>query len=477
MRFGEGEILDDFQPDIDPALPTRPRPTQAAAPAPAPDPEPELAPPVPMLPAKRQTRPLKPQPGAARLKLRPLQQVIRDSTARFKVPCVHRRFGKTVNALDWLIDVCVPGGCDLPNPRAYYEATTYKAAKMIAYDILKDLVKGMNVKLSEYELSCTFKDTGAKLQFLSSTQYQAHRGIYLDRICMDEASLQPPSAWTMVFRPAMSDRPGSQAMFISTPQGKGFFYKLWKHAKTAPDWESWLYTVDDTGVIPAAELRDLRATMPEHQYKQEMLCDFDIARMGAFFGGQMNTMDEAGRLRKLDYAQELPVVASWYLPKTDGAVVLFWQQAGDNLHCIDAIWKQQTTIPELVREVAAKPFDVQRNYVSAKAEVDHYASRISQARGLGLRFKLAQELPLMDGIYAAKPLLERASFDSDKCEDVTEALRQYHAEYDEVRECFEEKPFADWTADFAGSLVTFATAHNPRRSDWTKPLVYPRRAA
>ena len=474
MRFGEGEILDDGLPDIDPALPTRPRTKKAAAPAPAP--EPELAPPVPMLPPKRTARPLKPGRAPERLKLRPLQQVIRDSTARFKVPCVHRRFGKTVESMDWLIDCCVPGGCDLPNPRAYYVATTYKAAKLIGWTILKDLVKDMNVKLSEWELSCYFKDTGAKLQFLSSTQYQSHRGIYADRICLDEASLQPPSAWTMVFRPALADRHGL-AQFISTPQGKGFFYKLWKHAKTAENWESWLYTVDDTGIIPEDELKDLRATMPAHQYKQEMLCDFDIARMGAFFGAQMNSMDDAGRIRKVEFIPELPVVASWYMPKTDGAVVLFFQQAGEDLHCIDAIWKQQTTIAELAREVSEKPFQVQRNYASAKNEVDHYASRISQARGMGLRFKLANELPLMDGIYAAKPLLERAHFDETLCEDTTEALRQFHSTYDEVRECFEEKPFQDWTQDFAGALITFAAAHNPRRSDWSKPLNYPNRRA
>ena len=86
MRFGEGELLDDFEP-VDPALPTRPRATKKTAAAPAPEPEP-LPPPVPMMPAKpRQARPRKP---FERLKLRPLQQVIRDSTARFMVPCVHR---------------------------------------------------------------------------------------------------------------------------------------------------------------------------------------------------------------------------------------------------------------------------------------------------------------------------------------------------------------------------------------------------
>ena len=469
MRFGEGEILDDFERVTDPALPTRPRPartlpvTKAAKP---PAPEPMPAPPQ-AKPARMNQPTPKPEPPLERITLRPWQGIVRKSPARFLVPCTHRRAGKTINALDWLIDTCI--NCPLERPRAYYVATTMKAAKMIAWDILRGLVAGMNVKLSEYELTCTFRENGAKLQFLSSTQYQSHRGIYADAICMDEASLQPPSAWTMVFRPALADRLG-KALFISTPQGKGFFYKLWKHGQTAENWASWLYTVADTGLIPEDELIDLRATMPDHQYRQEMLCDFDVARMGAYFGSAMNAMDDAGRLRAVAYDQELPVYASWFLPKSDGAVVTFWQQARDEMRCIDAIWKQQTTMPELVEEVVNKPFDVARNYVSKKHELDHFASRISQARGLGLRFQLTDELPLIDGIWMAKPLLERAHIDTVNCEDVSEAFRQYHAEWDEVREKFEDAPFSDWTENFAGSLITLAASHNPRRSNWNKPL-------
>ncbi len=409
-----------------------------------------------------------------RLTLRPWQETVRTSTARFKVPCTHRRAGKTVNALDYLIETCLE--CPLENPRAYYVATTMKAAKMIAWDILRGLVQGMNVKLSEYELTCRFNDNGAKLQFLSSTQYQSHRGIYADAICMDEASLQPPSAWTMVFRPALSDRWAADnrygtALFISTPQGKGFFYKLWKHAKTSESWESWLYDVTATGLIPEQELIDLRATMPAHQYRQEMLCDFEVARMGAYFGEAMNEMDDAGRLRAVSYIEGLPVYASWYLPKTDGAVITFWQQAGEDMHCFDVVYEQQTTMPKLVEKVYNKPFNVARNYISKKHEIDHFASRISQARGLGLRFKLTDELPLIDGIWMAKPLLERTHIDTQNCEDVGEAFRQFHAEYDELREVYEDKPFSDWTGDFAGSLITLAASHNPRRGDWSKPLL------
>ena len=215
--------------------------------------------------------------------------------------------------------------------------------------------------------------------------------------------------------------------------------------------------------------------MPEHHWRQEFLCDWRVARRGAFFGPELNAMDSDGRIGKVPLVEGLPVVASWWLPKTDSSVILFWQQAGDELHLVDSIWKQQTSIQALAAEIANKPFDVSINYASMYNQVDHYASRLSQARGLGYRFKLVKALPQIEGVYAAKPMLARTRIDEGTNEDAAEAFRQHHAVYDDLKQCYEEKPFEDWTADFAGALTTFATAHNPRRSNWDVPLVYPNR--
>ena len=454
MRFTDREdSLDDWDEEKDLALPTRPRTRKRTKPAP---PEP---------------------PPASRLKLRPLQQLIRDDKARFRTPVVHRRWGKTVMAIDWLVEVCEQ--CKLDNPRVYFLAPTYKAAKNIAWQMVRDLTAHVpGIKLNEWELSATFPANNAKLQLLSCVNFQRHRGIYADAVVFDEVPLLPPSAWTMVFRPALSDRLG-RAMFIGTPAGRGWQYRLYLRGldPEAEAWSSWLYTVDDTDIIDAAERADLQATMPSHEFRQEFLCDWNVAHRGAFFGRELNTMDELGRIREVAWEPELPVISSWFLPKTDSAVVAFFQQVGDQLHCIDTIWKQQTSIAELCKEVSAKPYEIDRHYAPARAQVDHYASRLSQARGMGLRFILSRELPLIDGIYASKPLLENMHIDLEHCEDFAEALRQYHATYDEVRQVYQEKPQEDWTGDFAGALNTLAAAHNPRRSDWTKPLIYPGRAA
>ena len=43
------------------------------------------------------------------------------------------------------------------------------------------------------------------------------------------------------------------------------------------DWFSCLYRADETDIIPKGELEQLRATLPESVYRQEMLCDWSAA--------------------------------------------------------------------------------------------------------------------------------------------------------------------------------------------------------
>ncbi|KKK48935.1 hypothetical protein LCGC14_3140130, partial [marine sediment metagenome] len=75
-----------------------------------------------------------------RLELRPLQKLIREDTARFKNAILHRRFGKSMMAVDWLVDVCETSKDE--NPRCYFLAPTYRAAKAIAWQMFLDLTEG-----------------------------------------------------------------------------------------------------------------------------------------------------------------------------------------------------------------------------------------------------------------------------------------------------------------------------------------------
>jgi hypothetical protein len=67
------------------------------------------------------------------------------------------------------------------------------------------------------------------------------------------------------------------AWWFSTPAGKNGFWQLYNRGLDKlrhPDWRSWHFTSYDNPHIPASELDEMRQTMTERAYRQEILADF-----------------------------------------------------------------------------------------------------------------------------------------------------------------------------------------------------------
>ena len=397
---------------------------------------------------------------------RPLQGEILKDPSRFKTVVVHRRWGKTEMAIKWLIDVARE--CTLPDPRVYYLGTTMKGVKNVCWHMVKQLAP--ECKFDAWALSATFPN-GAMLQLVSATNWQGHRGIYADALVVDETDLIPPSAFNAVFRPALSDRAG-KAMFIGTPLGKGHLFQRFQNAEKSPNWKSWRYSCRDTDIIDPVELADLEATMPSADWRREFMVDFDAPTAGAYYANEVEALRVAGRIATVKRDASKPVTASWFFHKTDSVVITLWQHVGEDLHCFDAIWEQQTSMAQLARRLLKLPFSIERHFAPGSAR-EARGSRLSQARAEHLKMRTAPALDHMDRISLTKPVLARCRFDEEKCSDVIEGLRQYRTEYLELKRTQDIKPVLDWSFEHAGSVEAFTTAYNPRRSDWSTPIRYP----
>jgi hypothetical protein len=79
-------------------------------------------------------------------------------------------------------------------------------------------------------------------------------------------------------------------------------------------------------------------------------------------------------------------------------------------------------------------------------------SRIETARGMGLNFSVAKQLPVMDGIEAVRQVLSVAWFDKEKCGNGLSCLWGYQREFDDARSCFKDKPLHDWTSHGADAF-------------------------
>lgn len=96
-------------------------------------------------------------------------------------------------------------------------------------------------------------------------------------------------------------------------------------------------------------------------------------------------------------------------------------------------------------------------------------SRIETARGLGLNFITAPQLPVADGIEAVRQVLGAAWFDRERCGQGLQSLWAYQREWDDVRGCFKPHPLHDWTSHGADAM-RYAAVGFRRPDTGFKPL-------
>jgi hypothetical protein len=349
--------------------------------------------------------------------------------------------------------------CKEPNPRGAYIAPFYKQAKNVAWDYLRQFTQDIpGVKFNQSELKVDFPN-GARIQLYGGDNPDSLRGIYLDCCVMDEYAQCPPRLWTEVLRPALADRKGS-ALFIGTPYGRGnAFYDLYQLADKTNDWYRALLTANDTGVIDPDELQAAKDAMSDEEFNQEFLCSWDAAIRGAFFGKAMDLATAEGRITKVPYDETMQVITAWDLGINDATAIWFAQMVGSEIRFIDYQEYQGMSIPAIIRELDKKPYRYSRHIAPHDIKVRELGtgtSRWEVALKLGLRFDVARQLPVIDGIDAVRSMLGRCWFDEKACFYGLEALRAYRTEYDDKKRVFSNAPLHDWSSHGADAMRYFA---------------------
>jgi len=181
---------------------------------------------------------------------------------RWGVVVCHRRFGKTVWAINHILRHALLS--QKPNPRYAYMAPTYRQAKNVAWDYIKFFAgKIPNVKFHETELRCDLP-TGARISLLGAENPDSLRGIYLDGCVMDEVADMPENVFPEVLRPALSDRKGF-CIFVGTPKGHNAFYDYYEQATGDDEWLSAIYKASETGLLDDEELEAAKRMMTHDQ--------------------------------------------------------------------------------------------------------------------------------------------------------------------------------------------------------------------
>ena len=401
------------------------------------------------------------------------QAEIEAGLARFSALVCHRRFGKTVLSVNRLIGAA--RATKRPDWRGAYIAPLYKQAKTVVWDELKRYCglggDDCTVKFHESELRADF-DNGARIRLFGAENPDSLRGIYLDGVVFDEVAQMPHRIWTEVIRPALSDRRG-WAMFIGTPRGKNALYKIWENARRDPEWFAAMYRASETGVIRQDELDAAAREMSPEEYEQEFECSFTAAIRGAYFGGLMGEADAAGRIGVVPPDPSLPVHTAWDLGMSDSTAIWFAQaRPGGAFALVDYYEASGEGLDHYARVLDERGYKYGTHLAPHDIRVRELGtgkSRLEVARSLGIRFTIAPNIPVQDGINAVRTVLPRCWFDEEKCAPGIEALRHYRRAFNERMHDFTARPIHDWTSHAVDAFRYFAVGFRQPESGARPP--------
>jgi len=385
------------------------------------------------------------------------QQRLHNSAKRWIVLVLHRRAGKTTAVLNHLQrDALLT-----PNSRYAFIAPTYKQAKNIAWDLLKYYARPIpGIEFNEAELTAKYPN-GSRLTLYGADNPDSLRGIALWGVAFDEYSQQPSNIFTEIIRPALADHEG-YAIWIGTPKGKNELYNLYEYGKTDPNWLSLLLTVEDTNIIPKAELEDARKTMTDDEYNQEFMCSFDAAIKGAYYAKELEKARQDKRITNVPHEALLRVHTWWDLGVGDSTAIGFFQVYGNQWRMIDYYEASGEGLQHYINVLKEKGYQYGQHYAPHDIKVRELGSgksRLEVAAELGLEFQIAPNVTVDDGINAVRMRFNTLWIDEEKCKRFLEAISQYRKEWNDKMGEYKPHPLHDWTSHAADMLRYWAVTN------------------
>ena len=387
---------------------------------------------------------------------------------RFAVVVAHRRFGKTVAALNHLIREAVLN--EKETPRYAYIAPTYGQAKRVAWDYLVKYTTPLGGTNNISELRVDF--WGRRIQLYGSDNPDSLRGQYFDGVIIDEVGDQNPKIWTDIVRPALTDRKG-WCLFIGTPKGHNHFKELRDRAEKEEGWGLLEFKASETGVVDDVELKAAKNEMGEDKYRQEFECSFDAAVEGSYYGTILNELEDKKHMQEIPREEISRTFTAWDLGMGDSTSIWVAQLVGTEVRLIDYYENHGVGLDHYVKWIKDNDYLKAEHILPHDVRVRELGtgkSRLEMLEESGLEVKIAPRMGLDDGIQAVRRLLPRCWFNIPKVQTGLNCLRNYRRDYDEKRKIFYERPLHDWSSHGSDSFRYLALGLDEGHSTWSKPI-------
>lgn len=376
---------------------------------------------------------------------------------------VHRRGGKDLTGMHTL-NICAHrrrGAYWHTFPtfeqgrKAIWEGFTKDGKRIVDNVFPAEIIKARDNQQMKIELKC-----GSIYRIIGTDKIETV-GAGPVGVLHSEYSIAKPSAADLI-APMLRENDGWEA-YVYTPRGnnhgKKRFDSFAKQAASGdPDYFAQLLSLYDTRAYdPEKTIAAERANgRPEALIRQEYLCDWSAANVGAVFG------DLLGEAEDFDHAED-GIYTSWDLGVSDATAIWFWRLNGDGVDFIDHYEATGRDAAHFIGVIEKKPYAYVRHYLPHDARNRTWVTSSTPISALESRWPgMVDVVPsdtLLNGIEAGRWLLQRETRFHTRCAEGVEALKAYHYEWDDDRKVLARTPLHDWsshTADayrYAASVV------------------------
>lgn len=206
---------------------------------------------------------------------------------------------------------------------------------------------------------------------------------------------------------------------------------------------------------------DIRSEHPS--YPEEA---FHVPLEGAYYAVQFRKMrqDSPTRITKVPYMPGYLVDTAWDIGVGDSTAIWFVQVVGRELHFIDYYENHGEGVQHYINILHDKseagnwrygrhiaPHDITHREFGNNAD-----TILQTARRLGIKFEVADNLKVEDGIEAVRQMLDISWFDEEKCADGVAKLEGYRKEWDNQKGMWKNRPLHNHCSHASDSARYYA---------------------
>jgi len=387
----------------------------------------------------------------------PIADALENKGYKKIVAILPRRAGKDITAWNLAIRQCVKKVCII-----YYIFPTYAQAKKVIWNsvtnegiqftdfIPRELISSKNSQ----EMKITFIN-GSILQLIGSDNIDSIVGTNPYGCVFSEYAIQDPRAYQFI-RPILAANQG-WALFISTPRGKNHFYDLYQIALQNDRWFGYKLTLDDTKHISLEEIEAERAEglMSEDLIQQEYYTSFLMGVEGSYYAKYVDKMKINHQIGQVPYELGFRVHTAWDIGVRDSTTIIFFQTVGQTVRIIDCYENSKEGLEHYVKIVKDKDYIYGKHIAPFDIAVKEFGSgmtRIEKAKHLGIKFIVASNIAVEDGIESVRSAFAKVWIDDVKAAPLIKALENYRQEFDSKKRVYKGYPLHDWSSHFADAM-------------------------